>query len=80
MRKNEKTPIRAHPTTPPTTPPAMPATLVLDEEEDGVGVGEVLLVVVEGRLLFRGVVALVKWVIWKSDAIAGEVHFVDMLQ
>jgi len=38
------------------------------------------LVVVEGRLLFRGVVALVKWVIWKSDAIAGEVHFVDMLQ
>ncbi len=79
MRKNEKTPIRAHPTTPPTTPPAMPATLVLDEEEDGVGVGEVLLVV-EGRLLFRGVVALVKWVIWKSDAIAGEVHFVDMLQ
>lgn len=79
MRKNEKTPIKAHPTTPPTTPPAMPATLVLDEEEDGVGVGEVLLVV-EGRLLFRGAVTLVKWVIWKSDAISGEVHFVDMLQ
>lgn len=77
MRKNEKTPIRAHPTMPPTTPPAMPAMLVLDGEEDGVVVGEVLLVV-DGRL-FRGVVALVKWVIWKSDATAGEVQFVDML-
>lgn len=79
MKKNEKTPIRTHATIPPTTPPAMPATLVLEEEEDGVGVAEVPLVV-EGRLLLGGVVALVKWVIRKSDATSGEVQFVVMLR
>lgn len=63
--------MRAQPTTPPTTPPAMPATLGL-EEGDEEGVGELV-------LARRLVVALVKWVIWKREATAGELQFVDML-
>ena len=59
MRKNERPPIRAQPTTAPTTPPAIPATLVPDEEADGVGVGEVPLIG-EGGLLLELVVELVK--------------------
>ena len=77
MKRNAKPPIRTHPTTAPTTPPAMPATFVWDGEGEGVRVGEVPLAG-DGRL-FSCVVALEKCVIWKSDATAWELQFVDML-